>query len=302
MSESKTSTILGSDLSSAAYDALLTDLGVLYPNLGNDPHELDLIDEYEQFSRLHASAVKYFPRAFIDSTDSGLQVSVKAGQWQDESGTWRSVAEVLNKAVTNAAANYLYYPSTATSSSDLVINTTGWPTTPHIRIAIVTPANSEVIPDNVDDRLSMNLLRPVGGAATTSVATALVFTYTNVTDGLTGQALVVGGSARGIVMPKAGYIVGSSVTIDDARTAGSAVFAVAKATSAGGSLSALADTSLSLTLDGSATLQNTGTVTYGTAAFAYAAGNRLGILLTTSSWTPDGTPDATAVLWVVNDP
>jgi len=106
-------------------------------------------------------------------------------------------------------------------------------------------------------------------------------------------------------MPKAGYLVGSSVTVDVARTGGSAIFAVGKATTAAGSLSALADTSLSLTLDASAVWQNSATVTYGDSDFAYAAGDRLNFLLTTSGWTPvppNDAADATAVLWVVNNP
>jgi len=305
VSESFLSDILGADLSSAAYDALLASPGVLFPFLGNDPHETDLIDEYDQFRRLFASAISYLPRAFIDSTDSGLQFSVKAGQWQDESGTWRSVALRNNVSTTNAVANYVYYPSTASTSSDLVVNTTGFPTTPHIRVAVITPANSSLIPDHIDDRLSMNLLRPIGGTTGVSqanVMTSLVFDYTDVAAGLTSVAMNIGGSAAGLVCRKAGFFVGMSAVVDEARTADTLTIKPGLSSTPGGAFAAISATGLNLTINGASTYQNYASIAYGTSGYAIAAGDRVCPLITTGgSWTPI-TADLTVIIDVIFSP
>ena len=288
MSEAKTSTILGADLSTAAYDAQLMAPGVLFPGFGVDPHETDLIDEYEQFRRLFSSATAYFPRAFIDSTDTGLQFSTKAGQWQDESGTWRSVAERVNiTGLTNAVENFVSYPSTATASTDLTISTSAWPTGSHVRVAIITPANSSLTPSAIDDYLSTNILRPVGPVASAAIATAFTFSYINIEASLTNQPMSLGGAATGVVCRKGGFIVGMTAALDIARTGGTLTVKPGKATVAGGAFSAISDASLDLTIDGTSPWQQSGSVVYGDADFAVSAGNRICPLITTDgSWTP----------------
>lgn len=299
MSELKESQWLSS-YDETDYDGLLKSPGILHHSMGLQPHHQDLQDQKEFLYRILLWHTK-LPRITKDSTDSDLQCTVTAGSWFDEDGTIRTVAEKNNVGLTDDATNYLYYPADSTSSSGLLVNTTGYPAitdnVPHIRIgAISVTGGYWDISDLTDARFS-NLIMPVFGMQDHLQRRAQVaigpITYDNAAAGLSDQAMNYGGYTRGFVAPRAGYLVSCSATLSAARAAGTLIL---KPSVNGTSLT---QTGLNLTFDGTTTQTDWATVAYAAHAnYAFSAGDRLSINATSDgSWSPT-TDDITASLGV----
>lgn len=290
----------------STYSNQLVGPGVLHLSSTTDPHAAWLVDQFEQIRRLFAATAGFLPRVYKDSTDTALQYSVKNGKWINANGALQEFTGGVNLGpLTNAATNYISLSDTGTTTADLTVSTSAFPavTTRHLRLATITPASSNWHPDTateMTDWLSLGLVGPVGSASLRSIMVGPL-TYADLAASLTDQPLIIAGSSRGIVMPKAGYIIGSSATVDSARTAGTCTIKPAKATTAAGAFSALTPTGLNLLLDGTDTLQDRATVNYGTTNYDFAAGDRLNFLVTTDgTWAP-ANADLTAILLVIMD-
>ena len=283
------------------YDNVLRDPGIFYPDLEAAIWTDHEISEYFALEKI-LSALNKLPRLYHDSADTGLQVSVKASRYFDADGTERTPVVSNAQAITLSQTNYLYLTNTGT----LTINTTGFPdptTTPHIRIATIAAGATSWNPTtNVVDYLSENLLRPLGTIEHQLQTRAQVlvgpFTVANIAASQTNSDLSYGGDVQGVPMPRAGYIVSASIRLNDARTAGTCTL---KPTING---TELTQTGLNLVINGTDTQQDVASVAWAVHAnYAFALGDRLGISYTTDgSWTPDGTPDGVANLFVVFDP
>jgi hypothetical protein len=71
-----------------------------------------------------------------------LNVRVAAGNYQKQDGTIGQYAGSSSQTMTASATNYLYLD--LTNSGNLVVNTTGFPTTAHVRLATVVAAVSTI--------------------------------------------------------------------------------------------------------------------------------------------------------------
>lgn len=103
------------------------------------------------------------------------------------------------------------------------------------------------------------------------------FTQTFYTD---GQNQLTGALVMDITVPYACYLVAASVKASSARTAGTLSLEPHK------NGTGLTPTDLDLQLDDNPTTKHNATVAYGTTNYDYAAGDTIGMLATTTSWTP----------------
>lgn len=97
---------------------------------------------------------------------------------------------------------------------------------------------------------------------------------------LDGQNNLSGALVMDIDCPVAGYLVASSIKMKSARTAGS----IAAEPHVNGT--GLTPTGLDLAIDGTDTTKDSATVAYGTSGYSVSAGDTIGFLLTTSTYTP----------------
>jgi hypothetical protein len=82
---------------------------------------------------------------FVQTTEvpsATLNVEISAGNYQKQNGVVGTYAGIASVAMTASTTNYLYIDLTA--GSTLVINTTGFPTTAHVRIATVVTGASTI--------------------------------------------------------------------------------------------------------------------------------------------------------------
>lgn len=120
----------------------------------------------EQFSTARAAAPTGGFRVYRDSTDSDAvspQFSVTAGEVLYR-GQVLSYAGATNVALEggNGVAHYIYL---AIPSVTLTVATTGWPSTPHVRIATITPAAGTWSWSGFVDYRRHGVLRPIGEPA-----------------------------------------------------------------------------------------------------------------------------------------
>jgi hypothetical protein len=71
-----------------------------------------------------------------------LNVHVAAGNYLRQDGTIGTYAGSTSQSMTNSATNYLYLD--LTNSGTLIVNTSGFPTTAHVRLATVIAAASTI--------------------------------------------------------------------------------------------------------------------------------------------------------------
>ena len=71
-----------------------------------------------------------------------LNVQVAAGHYMRQDGTIGTYAGLASQAMTASATNYLYLD--LTNSGGLVVNTSGFPTTAHVRLATVVAAATTI--------------------------------------------------------------------------------------------------------------------------------------------------------------
>lgn len=109
-----------------------------------------------------------------------LNVRVSAGKYQKADGTVGTYAGTSSQAMTTAATNYLYLTDVGT----LTVNTTGYPTTAHVRLATVV-AGATTITSITDDRVTCMVMGtdaqpylPLAGGTLTDGANVAVGTTT----------------------------------------------------------------------------------------------------------------------------
>ena len=84
-----------------------------------------------------------------------LNVRVATGNYQKQDGTIGQYAGSSSQTMTASATNHLYLD--LTNSGNLVVNTTGFPTTAHVRLATVVAAVS-TITSITDARVAFNVI------------------------------------------------------------------------------------------------------------------------------------------------
>lgn len=282
------------------YDGLFKQPGILHHIQGQQPFHQTWINSREFLYRMLVWHSK-LPRLTKDSSDGTLRCTITSGEWFDEAGVLRTVAEKNNVSLSDDDVSYAYYPSTAASSADLVVTTTGFPAltanTPHIRIAKVTVSGGSFDPADITDYRYLNLIQPVFGLQhqiqTRSQIFVGPFVQANIAAGQTNVDLSFGGYTEGVPMPRAGYLVAASVRLTEARSADTATI---NPTIGGVEL---AQTGLQLVLDGTSTQTDYATVAYAAHAnYLFAAGDLIGMSITTGgSWAPT-TSDCICQLFV----
>jgi hypothetical protein len=86
---------------------------------------------------------------------ASVNISVAAGSYVKQDGTIGTFSGVASQAMTVLAANYLYLD--LTNSGMLTVNTTGFPSTAHVRLAKVT-AGAGVIASIADERVAFSAI------------------------------------------------------------------------------------------------------------------------------------------------
>jgi len=86
---------------------------------------------------------------------TSLNVAVAAGNYLKQNGTIATYAGTSSQAVTTVATNYLYLDLTSTGA--LTVNTTGFPTTAHVRLAIIV-AGASTITSISDQRVAFGVV------------------------------------------------------------------------------------------------------------------------------------------------
>lgn len=275
------------------YDDVLRDPGIQFPDLEAAEWTDHEIDEYFQLEKILASLNK-LPRLYHDSADTGLQFSVKASRYFDADGTERTPTASTAQALTQSQTNYIYL----TNAGVLTVNTSGFPavTTPHVRICTIAAGATSWNPaTNVVDYLSENLLRPLGTEEHQIVTRSwlpLTFTLADLA-GSTTVEMSYGGLTEGIVAPKAGSLLALSIRGNADRTAGTVT---AKPSING---VAVTPTDLNCVIDGTDVRQDYASTTFGTSGLTFTAGQRLGVSVTSASYTPAGSTDFSATLLIV---
>jgi hypothetical protein len=90
-----------------------------------------------------------------EQPSASLLVNVAPGSYLQQDGTVGAYAGVSGQAVTTATVNYLFLDLTA--SGNLVVNTTGFPATAHVRLAVVT-AGATTINAIADARIAFAVI------------------------------------------------------------------------------------------------------------------------------------------------
>jgi len=86
---------------------------------------------------------------------ASLNVKVAAGNYVNQDGTVTAYAGASSTAMTASSTNYLYLD--LTSSGALTVNTTGFPATAHVRLAVVV-AGSGAITSIADARIAFDAI------------------------------------------------------------------------------------------------------------------------------------------------
>jgi hypothetical protein len=90
-----------------------------------------------------------------EAPSATLNVRVAGGNYQKQDGTIGQYAGSSSQAMTASATNYLYLD--LTNSGNLVVSTTGFPATAHVRLATVVAAVS-TITSITDARVAFNVV------------------------------------------------------------------------------------------------------------------------------------------------
>jgi hypothetical protein len=86
---------------------------------------------------------------------TSLNVAVAAGNYVQQDGTIATYTGASSQAVTTATTNYVFLD--LTTGSALTVNTTGFPTTAHVRLAVVV-AGATTITSIADARVAYGVL------------------------------------------------------------------------------------------------------------------------------------------------
>jgi hypothetical protein len=86
---------------------------------------------------------------------ASLNVKVSGGNYVQQDGTITTYAGISSQAMTTATTNYLFLDLTAGGA--LTVNTTGFPSTAHVRLAIVV-AGATTITSIADNRIAFEVV------------------------------------------------------------------------------------------------------------------------------------------------
>jgi hypothetical protein len=98
-----------------------------------------------------------------------LNVRVAAGNYLKQNGAIGTYAGLVSLAMTASATNYLYLD--LTNSGVLVVNTSGFPTTAHIRLATVQ-AGASTVTGITDARVAFNVVGSFADGVNLTVGTS----------------------------------------------------------------------------------------------------------------------------------
>jgi hypothetical protein len=90
-----------------------------------------------------------------EAPSASLNVKVAPGTYLNPDGTIGTFAGVMSQAMTISATNYLYMD--LTNSGALTVNTTGFPSTAHVRLAVVI-AGPGTISGIADNRVAFSVI------------------------------------------------------------------------------------------------------------------------------------------------
>jgi len=90
-----------------------------------------------------------------EAPSASLNVKVAPGSYLNQGGSIGTFAGVSSRAMTISATNYLYLD--LTNSGTLTVNTTGFPSTAHIRLAVVI-AGAGAILSIADNRVAFSVI------------------------------------------------------------------------------------------------------------------------------------------------
>jgi len=90
-----------------------------------------------------------------EAPSASLNVNVAAGAYLKQDGTIGTFAGVSSRAMTVSATNYIYLD--LTNSGSLTVNTTGFPATAHVRLAVVI-AGAGTISCITDNRVAFSVI------------------------------------------------------------------------------------------------------------------------------------------------
>jgi phage-related tail protein len=86
---------------------------------------------------------------------ASLNIHVAAGMYEKQDGSVVTFAGVVSEPVTASTSSYVYLD--LTNSGNLAIATSGWPTTAHVRLALVV-AGSATIASVIDQRVAYGVV------------------------------------------------------------------------------------------------------------------------------------------------
>lgn len=107
---------------------------------------------------------------FVQTTEvpsTTLNVEISGGLYAGQTGVVGSYAGIASRAMTASSTNYAY----VTAAGVLTVNTTGWPTTNHVRLAVVV-AGTTTITSITDARVAFQVLGSFAEGANLTFGTA----------------------------------------------------------------------------------------------------------------------------------
>lgn len=129
------------------------------------------------FSQIDISFLGALYTQETEDPSTTLHVAISPGNYQKQDGTIGTYAGTTSVTTTASTTNYLYLDLTA--SGVLVVNTTGFPTTAHVRIATVNSGSSS-INTIADARVAFQVIGSFLGQLTGGAKTADATYTTNV--------------------------------------------------------------------------------------------------------------------------
>lgn len=201
-----------------------TRAGLGYPASGDSGWAATLnaaIAALDGFNSLGALAV-----TLTEVPSASLNVAVAGGVYRKADGTLATYAGAASQAMTTAATNYVYL----TDGGTLTVNTSGFPATNHVRLAVVV-AGASTITSITDARVShrsegvTTYLALAGGTFSDSggVVTVETGTTNGVKIGGSSSSKLALWGATPVVQPSTtgtstGFTAGSGTAVNDAST------------------------------------------------------------------------------------
>jgi hypothetical protein len=155
-----------------------------------------------------------------ETPSATLNVKVAAGNYARQDGTIGTYAGSVSQATTASVTNYLYLD--LTNSGALVVNTSGFPTTAHVRLATVVTGTSTITTIN-DARVAFRVI----GAFADGVNLALG-SITGTQLGTAANQKLAFFGATPVVQPVLGAATAGTTYTSNERTMLNAVYAAVR--------------------------------------------------------------------------